>query len=87
MALFQKLSNLKKDGNLEALKGLGFLFKEYAFCLRAQRMALFEDVFGVRGQGKLQPDEDITGRSAKFFTYFFLAVFRKCQGFRVNPKP
>jgi hypothetical protein len=81
VALFQKLSNLKKDGNLEALKGLGFLFKEYAFRLRAQQMALFEDVFGVRGQGKLQPDEDITGSGAKFLTYFFFCCFKEGSGF------
>jgi hypothetical protein len=52
-------------------------------------MALLEDVFGVRGQGKLQPDEDITGSGVKFLTYFFSLFLGRVRvlGLTLSPKP
>ena len=58
---FQKLEEFRKAGNLVVLTGLGRVFKMYAQRLKAQRTALSEDIYGVRGQGKPQTAESTSG--------------------------
>lgn len=58
---FQRLEEFRKAGNLVVLTGLGRVFKMYAQRLKAQRAALSEDIFGVRGQGKPQTAESTSG--------------------------
>lgn len=58
---FQKLDQLRIEGNYCALRGLGRLFKVYALKLKAQRAAITEDIFGVQGEGKPQTIETNTG--------------------------
>ena len=58
---FQKLDELRKAGNFRVLIGLGRIFKIYAKRWKAQQVALSEDVYGVRGQGKPQLPDSIPG--------------------------
>lgn len=58
---FQKLDELRKAGNFLVLIGLGRTFKIYAKRWKAQQVALTEDVYGVRGQGKPQLSNSISG--------------------------
>ncbi|KAG0565292.1 hypothetical protein KC19_8G179700 [Ceratodon purpureus] len=62
---FQKLDELRKAGNFLMLIGLGRTFKIYATRWKAQQVALSEDVYGVRGQGKLQLSDNIPGDKAE----------------------
>lgn len=59
--LFQKLDDIRKSGNLVVLIGLGRIFKLYAKRWKAQQVALSEDVYGVRGQGKPELPDRISG--------------------------
>lgn len=61
---FQKLEELRKAGNFLVLVGLGRAFKIYAKRWKAQQIALSEDVYGVRGQGKSQLSDSIPGIAA-----------------------
>lgn len=62
---FQKLDELRKAGNLLVMVGLGRTFKIYAKRWKAQQVALSEDVYGVRGQGKPQLSESTAGDKAE----------------------
>lgn len=62
---FQKLEELRKAGNFLALVGLGRAFKVYAKRWKAQQVALSEDIYGVRGQGKSQLSESISGEKGE----------------------
>lgn len=62
---FQKLEEFRKAGNLVVLTGLGRVFKMYAQRLKAQRTALSEDIYGVRGQGKPQTAESTSGNTIR----------------------
>jgi len=58
---FEKLEELRKAGNFLVLIGLGRAFKMYAKRWKAQQVALSEDVYGVRGQGKPQVSDSTLG--------------------------
>lgn len=61
---FQKLDELRKAGNFLVFTGLGRVFKIYAKRWKAQQVALSEDIYGVRGQGKSQLSDSISGIAA-----------------------